>query len=374
MPNRHAPRPVLATVTAAVLLLPSAGAQDATSDYEVWALDQGTNTIYILTPELEVAETIVLPDTIDMPHMIDFTSDGAYAFIANVASGNVAVVRAADREVVSVIPTGTGTHYAGVVPGDETVVVAVIGDRHLVEIAIDPANESFLLGRHLVVADDPAFAARADEFPGSSPVCHAYTHDGRYAYVTLGPALADAGLLVLDVEAFELARVFPPSEVRSNCGTGASPNGERMFLTGGSLEESLWYAFDTSTHELVTSAATGGTDAHGIAFTPDGGELWLVNRHSSDGVVIDPHTLETIDEIPFTGRSPDILVVSPDGRYVFVTLRGPEPRSGPHAIMGDTPGVAVLDVATRELVTVIEPDRGNGASDFHGIGLRSIGN
>jgi DNA-binding beta-propeller fold protein YncE len=350
----------------------TAGALAAEHGYEIWALDQGTNTIYIITPDLEVAEAIALPDEIDMPHMIDFTSDYAYAFIANPASANTAVIRTADRQVVAVLPTGAGSHFAGVVPGDERVIVDVIADAKLVEIGLDLENEIFEISRELVVAEDPLFASRAGEFTSSSPICHDYTLDGRYAYITLGPALANAGLVILDTESFSFAYVFPPSEVRTNCGTIVSPDGRHMFLNGGSVDEGIWYVFDTETHALVHEDVSHGTDAHGVWFTPDGSELWMVNRHSSNAIIIDPATFEVIDEIAFTGKSPDILTASPDGRYMFITLRGPEPRSGPHAIAGDTPGVAVFDIASRELVTILELDQGNPKSDFHGIGLRIV--
>ena len=145
-----------------------------------------------------------------------------------------------------------------------------------------------------------------------------------------------------------------------------------MFLNGGSVDEGVWYVFDTATHQPIHQDGSRGTDAHGVWITPDGAELWMVNRHSSNGIVIDPVTFEVIDEIAFTGKSPDILTMSPDGRYAFITLRGPEQRSGPHAIAGDTPGVAVLDIATRESVTILEPDRAHPMSDFHGIGLRPL--
>jgi DNA-binding beta-propeller fold protein YncE len=349
------------------------GALAAEHGYEVWALDQGTNKIYIITPDLQVSEVIALPDEIDMPHMIDFTSDYAYAFIANPASANTAVIRTADRQMVAILPTGAGSHFAGVVPGDERVIVDVIDEAKLVEISLDLDNERFAISRELVVAEDPLFASRAGEFPGSKPICHDYTLDGRYAYITLGPALANAGLVILDTESFSFVHVFPPSEVRTNCGTIVSPDGRHMFLNGGSVEEGIWYVFDTETHALVHEDTSRGTDAHGVWFTPDGRELWMVNRHSSNAIIIDPQTFEVIDEIAFTGKSPDILTASPDGRYMFITLRGPEQRSGPHAIAGDTPGVAVFDIAARELVTILEPDQGNPKSDFHGIGLRVIG-
>jgi DNA-binding beta-propeller fold protein YncE len=308
-----------------------------------------------------------------MPHMIAFDSSYRYAFIASPASGDTAVMRTADREVVAILPTGAGSHLAGVTPGDTQVIVDVIAEAKLVEIDVDVDAERFTLGRELILAEDPLVVERADAFAGTSPICHDTTADGRFAYVTLGPALAAGGLVVLDTESFSLVRVFPPSEVRTNCGTIRSPDGRHMFLNGGSVDEGVWYVFDTATHEPVFEGDSRGTDAHGVMFSADGAELWMVNRHSSDGIVIDPESFEVVDDIAFTGQSPDILAIGPDNRYAFVTLRGPEPRSGPHAIAGDTPGVAVIDVATRELVTVLEPDRGNVASDFHGIGVRPLG-
>jgi hypothetical protein len=85
------------------------------------------------------------------------------------------------------------------------------------------------------------------------------------------------------------------------------------------------------------------------------------------------------------GESPDILDFSPDGALAFITLRGPNPRSGGsavHPIAGGTPGVAVVDVATRQVVEVLRPNddvvdpalEGDGRlSDFHGIGVRRLG-
>ncbi len=368
--NRTRHRTIAIALAAALAF---AGGYAAAQAYEVWALDQGTNTIYIINPDLEVGEVIVLPEGIDMPHMIAFDSSYRYAFIASPASGNTTVMRAADREVVAILPTGAGSHFAAVTPGDTQVIVDVIAEAKLVEIDVDFDAERFTMGRELILAEDPLIIERADAFPGTNPICHDTTVDGRFAYVTLGPALAEGGLVILDTESFSLARVFPQSEVRTNCGTIRSPDGRYMFLTGGSIDEGVWYVFDTTTNEPVYEGDPRGTDTHGVMLSADGAELWMVNRHSSDGIIVDPESFEIVDDIAFTGPSPDILAIGPDNRYAFITLRGPDPRSGPHAIAGDTPGVAVIDVATRELVTILEPDRGNSSSDFHGIAVRPLG-
>ena len=98
-------------------------------------------------------------------------------------------------------------------------------------------------------------------------------------------------------------------------------------------------------------------------------------------MVLDPETDEVIDEIDAFGPeisedtaerdSPDIQWGSPDGEFMFVTLRGPSPQSGdPHAATGVNPGFSVLDVESREILTTIQPEPDNEDSDFHGIGVR----
>jgi DNA-binding beta-propeller fold protein YncE len=337
--------------------------------FELWAMDQGTNSIWIFDEELEYKEQIDLDGIITRPHMIDFTAAYDYAFVANTVSGDVAILRTNDRELVSVVPTGPGSHAANVAPSNDFALVDVMGEDAIKEIVFDLADESFSIGRTLVIADDPVFAERAEDFDGSKPICQAFTPDGKYAYVTLGPGFGQSGLVILDTETFTLEKVFPPSEVSSNCGAMLSPDGTKMWLNGGSLDAGVFYVFDVSDHTLIHSGDSGGLDTHGQGFTPNANEVWMVHRASSDASIVDPVTYGIIDTMAFVGKSPDILVFSPAGDRLFVTTRGPNPLSGPHAIAGDTPGFAVIDVPSRTLLEVVQPDGDNEESDFHGIGL-----
>jgi len=189
--------------------------------------------------------------------------------------------------------------------------------------------------------------------------------------------------------------VYSQEQLRTNCGTISHPNPdpEKFYLTAGAPSNrdpdgvGEWYVLDTDTHQpidpdsgepvddfetLDVARDLDGYDTHGFWFidTDDGRELWLLNRETDDGVVIDPETDTVIDEIDDYGPAPDIMWSSPDDEYMFVTLRGPNPQSGdPHAAEGETPGVSVLDTETREIVTTLEPDADNDESDFHGIGV-----
>jgi DNA-binding beta-propeller fold protein YncE len=149
-------------LTGAILLAASATARAQT--YEVWAIDQGTATVHVYNDRLEETAKLDLSSHgVRVPHMVDFTPDGAYALIAATASGNVSVIRAADRQVVAVLPTGPASHAATVRPDGRQAIVSVIGDPKverdgkLVEIRIDSQAGKFELGRSLVIAEDPVF-------------------------------------------------------------------------------------------------------------------------------------------------------------------------------------------------------------------------
>jgi DNA-binding beta-propeller fold protein YncE len=373
-------RSCIALSFAAGLALCPAGAsgQEAT-DYEIWALDQGTQMLHIYSSGLEEVERVDLgAQGIRVPHMIDFTSDHAYAFIASTGSGDVTVIRTADREIVAKIPTGPGTHMAAVKPDDSAAIAAVIGvgdvqrDGKLVEIVIG-ADGTFTAGRELVIAEDPLFMERESEFKDVAAVCHEYSPDGRLAFVTLGPALDNGGLVVLDTESFTLTKLFPPAELSVNCGTALTADGKHMLVNGGGAEAGHWYVLDLATQAVVHEDTSRGQDAHGVWATPDGREVWMVNRVSDDLIVIDPTTFEIVEHLAEGfGDAPDILAMSPDSRFAFISLRGPKPVSAPHVAVGTTPGFAVVDIAARRLVQTVQPNPENENSDFHGIGVRVI--
>lgn len=367
--------PVTLLVMGSMLAPAAANAQD----YEIWALDQGTQLVHIYSSDLDEVGRIDLgAEGVRTPHMIDFTSDGAYAFIASTGSGDITVVRGEDRAVVARLPTGPATHAVTVKPDDSAAIAAVIGspdverDGKLVEIVIGE-NERFEVGRELVIGGDPVFQELASRFNDVAAICLDYSADGRHAFVSLGPGLADGGLVIADTESFRLVKAFPPDELQVNCGTALTVDGRSMFVNGGSAETGVWYVLDAETHEVVHEDSSRGHDAHGVWPTPDGREVWMVNRVTDNVIIIDPDTYEIVEAVPDGfGDAPDIIAMSPDSRFAFITLRGPQPVSAPHVAVGSTPGFAVVDIAARRLVETIQPNPGDEASDFHGIGVRLL--
>jgi DNA-binding beta-propeller fold protein YncE len=363
-------------------------------------MDQGTDLIHVLDEHGdELARIDVSPVALagfaalagrerTVPHMIQFDSAHRYAFVAATAGASTLVIDAERKEVVAVLPTGPGSHMAVVTPDDRSAWVAVIGTSELVEIelSLDRGAPRFEIGERLAVGDllAPVEHAQGWSFPSYSPVCLQYTPDGREAWVTLGPGPLQGGLFVFDLASRTVSHAWDPGDVRANCGVGVRADGRRAVANWsgnvgpGVDSDGEWYVFDTTTKELVHRASARGFDAHGVRFSPNGRELWAVNRISDNALVIDARTFHVRRDVPGIAATPDIIAFSPDGGLLYVTQRGPSPLSGGlHAASGPQPGLAVIHTASARRVGVWEPPvvtdaTGTVLNDVHGVDVRPV--
>ncbi len=375
---------------------------------EIWALDQGTDLIHVYEArgEAEVAVIDVSPAALEaagftppsspitVPHMIEFDSRERYAFIASTAGAVTIVIDAAAKQVVEVLHTGAGTHMATVTPDDSAVWVAAIAAEAMVEIPLDldVDEPTFAVGRSLDVGELLADVEEAQgwDFPSYQPICHQFSTDATEAWVTLGPGWNQGGAFVLDLATGEATHAWDPEVVRANCGVSITDERAVLNWSGQVLEgdygDGETYVFDVDTKQLLdTITIEGGFDVHGLRLTPDASAYWQVNRVSNDAVVIDAQSFEIVARYADVAETPDILDFSPDGSLVYISQRGPSPRSGAiHAASGDTPGVAVVDAATGQRLRVIEPDQvreepsadhpdGRILNDVHGVAVRARG-
>lgn len=381
------------------------GVDDEDSSYEIWALDQGTDVgyvyEYVADGEFDEVAKIDFGSAVDdlhdhnhhdhhnhgglSPHMIDFSSDFEYAIVALHHGDGIGVVRTTDRELIATVPTGHHSHFGAFAPDDEYITVDHMPGNRVVKVDVDLEAEEFEIVDEIVLSE-----AAGEEFNGRNPTCHYYTGTG-YTYHTLGPAYDDGGLAVINHEDFELVEAYTADEVAANCGVYPHPEEDVVYLTAGKPSDpdngdegvGEYFVMDTRTHQVIHNTDTRGIDAHGLWITPDGEELWITNRETNNGVIVDTATHEIVEMIehfgPETGvtpeerSAPDILAASPDGKYMFATSRGPNPVTGdPRAATGVTPGVLVMDIDTRKLVETIKPDPDNPASDFHGVSIRPL--
>jgi YVTN family beta-propeller protein len=107
---------------------------------------------------------------------------------------------------------------------------------------------------------------------------------------------------------------------------------------------------NTPAPKVVLSDTSAEADAHGATLTKHQHYLWVADRGRNFLWVIDTATDKVANIIWLAGSvsadpTPDLLVTSPNGSYIFMSLRGPNPLSAdPHVSTGSTPGVGVIKV------------------------------
>ena len=91
------------------------------------------------------------------------------------------------------------------------------------------------------------------------------------------------------------------------------------------------------------------TDAHGMIGV--GRYVWSADRAGNNVEIIDTLSNFSVGSIDLVTEAnqdpaPDLMDVAPDGQYVFVGLRGPNPLTGndkvAHNAKGTIPGVGVI--------------------------------
>ncbi len=118
-----------------------------------------------------------------------------------------------------------------------------------------------------------------------------------------------------------------------------SPDASRAYVTSRGAEGTLSVIYLNEDRDPTVIET--GPGAEGIAMTPDGSEVWVLNRAEESISVVDTRTLRVIDELPsrkFAGRAE----ASPDGRHVAVVNgMGGQAEAG---------YLRVYDVASRAVV------------------------
>src|SRR5688572_13986956 len=374
-PNSRHFRPAFETLEGRMVL----------SAFEVWALDQSNTrdengngsildsgdsggTLYIYrgaelhgrdadraAPEVidlggaardfSVAQTGTAPTR---PHMMDFNSTRSHAIISFVASGHVLFMDSASRAPLAVIDVGVQAHAAIPAPDDSYVIVANQNGKLLQRIWTDYATNTFTLDPvplDLASGTTPSGAPRQDPIlrPDNAPICGVIDPTSRLTFVTL----RGGGLFVVDSASptMSIVNEYDRATIHHDGCGGVVANGKIYLNSGGPGEADLYSFklddFDTlpdppNTPERTLVYSQDGdpnlvqVDSHGATLTRHGRYLWVADRWANKIVVVDTRTDSIVNEIDLPGRvssdpAPDLLVTSPDGNRVFVTLRGPRP-------------------------------------------------
>jgi len=360
-------------MVAAVGLFYQAGLGAETPGYEIWVTNQHFDKIQIIAGKtLTLIKEIALDtdgqDATSKPHMILFSPDYKYAYVAALGANKLVIIDTAEGKIAAEIPTGQSPHAAVPSPDGKRVYVANMGDDTLTEILTDTATGKFELGRTINIRDGPDPEGVKDR-----PTCLMFTADSKKAYVTNGgdPNAEDpimtGSISIIDVEkGEELAdkRIEPIG--KNACGLRLSPDGQSMYVDIGAPVNKL-LVIDVNTDKVIKEKAIEQQDPHGIAISADGKYLWIVNRLSNSVTVLEPQTDE-VEVISDIGDKPDLAEFTPDGQFLVVTLRGEHPSTGdPHALAGKEAGISVINTATKEVRKMPLP-----GGDPHGLAIRPV--
>jgi len=139
-------------------------------------------------------------------------------------------------------------------------------------------------------------------------------------------------------------------------------------------------------------------DSHGLVATLNGKYIHTVDRIQNVVVVIDTKTYEqrTYDLVSHNGKggregvsgpcfnksvldgngltlndpAPDLLEITPDGKFLMIAFRGPVPVTVPHSAQGSCPGVGIVQLKNNgrsgKLVDVL---RTNNTLDDSPVGI-----
>jgi YVTN family beta-propeller protein len=134
-----------------------------------------------------------------------------------------------------------------------------------------------------------------------------------------------------------------------------SPDGSRAYVTSRLGPGTLSVVFlDEERPPIVIEAGPG---AEGLDVTPDGREVWVINRRNESISIIDTQSLEiaaTINARPFAGR----IDIGPDGRAIVPN--GTSSEQVPQYLR-------VYDVESRELLTEVALRDGESQAGNFGV-------
>ena len=329
-----------------------------------------------------------------------------FVYVANQASGKVTVIDAATDSVVAVVDFATlgfsahpKPHHIVVEPDGSYWYVSLVGDNAVVKLdranrvvakaetvtpgllAIDPKSDLLYATRSMSAVNAPARIAVINrksmmveevEVLISRPHGLAVAPDGRYAYAA---SLGTNQIAVYDAKREHVGIVEVPGGDTSQVlvQLAVSPDGKTLVATSQLTGKLLVFDLaDAAQPKLVQRVATGDWPWL-VTFTPDGAEVWVPNQRSNDVTVVDARRWRVITTVTGEFAQPDGIVVSGDGRLVFVAnhntdnvmTMGGISMAMPMPGMTTAPGRVIVIDARRRAVS----KRIDTAPDGSGIGI-----
>ena len=323
------------------------------------------------------------------PHMLFFNAAQDHVIISFL-SGQVLFMDAATKKPEACLSMGKNVHAAWPTPDQKMAIAANIAEKKFIRIWTDYAAHKYSFDPEKDVLN--LATLEGGERPDTAPICPITESSSQYAFVTL----RGGGLLVVDVTATPLKVVATLSNNEIHpAGCGGIQAGGTMYINSGGgwpiapLSYDV-YALDITnlpksiTVKLVSQRDDQFADSHGMASV--GRYVWSADRAGNNIEIIDTVSNLSVGSIDLettanADPAPDLMDTAPDGQYVFVGLRGPNPLTGndkdAHNAKGTIPGVGVIHVEEGGRVghykgqaIVTNQKDGKETADVHGIAVR----
>ncbi|MGA6829352.1 hypothetical protein ACO9S2_17310 [Nitrospira sp. NS4] len=323
------------------------------------------------------------------PHMLFFNNDQDHV-ILSFLSGHVLFMDAVTKKPEACLSMGKNVHAAWPTPDQKMAIAANIAEKKFIRIWTDYRAHKFSFDPEKDVVSLAAFEGA--ERPDTSPICPITEASSRYAFVTL----RGGGLVVMDVTTTPMKAVAMLDNNQIHpAGCGGVQVGDTMYINSGGgwpvapLSYDV-YALNLSglpnsiSAKLISQRDEKFADSHGMVGV--GRYVWSADRAGNNIEIIDSLSNLSVSAIDLTTEAnrdpaPDLMDVAPDGRYVFVGLRGPNPLTGndktAQNAKGTIPGVGVIHVDADGKVghykgqaAISNMKDGKETADTHGIAVR----
>lgn len=344
------------------------------------------------------------------PHYITFNASQTHAIVSFVSSGHVVIFDAFTRMPVYIVDVGLQAHVA-IPSGDETfILVANQNGKLLQRINTDYTTNTFTLDDaatlNLATGGTPSGALRESVplRPDTAPIVPIIDASSDRAFVTL----RGGGMFVVNT------RTAPMAIVAEYTKTAVEPygllgiqKGDKLYFNsnvGSTTYQSILYKLPVSRflgdpllvpdspapQVIFDHRDRPKADSHGMVLVPKTeGYLWVTDRAANTMIVVKTLTDTVVNEIdltagPSSDPAPDQVARSPNGKIVYVSLRGPIPLTQNIPALGNaigaTPGLGVIPVEqdgfTGALARVFPISNLDGAgvehADPHGLAVRDV--
>ena len=270
------------------------------------------------------------------------SSDGRTLYTGDAATGELVVVDTERREIVARVALDHGIHAIDLAPDGR-------------ELWLDGALEGYPWLSASSVVDTESLEIVRRLAPALGSAAHLrFTPDGREVWA---PSVSTNLAWVWDASTGAVLAAIPltttalvgdtPEGAQGLIGfneIAMAPDGRTAYAVGP--EAARVHAIDVVRREVIATAQAGAR-AHGIAVRPDGREVWTANRAGSV-TIFDAATLEELATLDLGAYA----------NHVSFT------RDGAFALVSRDTDVAVIDVAERTIVRLVEV--GSAPHEFAG--------